>query len=293
MRLKQLYKAIKPFQLISLLLTYSLGVGLVQYVDEIRNWVDVWLGGIFLLMVTLSVELLVLLKPSKRQNDWLKGLSYADARRFRLITASLSATLLTIAVTIFIGWMVESVLWQGLIFLILILMLSYTLYYLAQVLVSWNPFQILFEGILFVVLPPAFAYFLQSQDLHRLLTLVVIGLVPAYWAYRLLTLLKTWGADQNSDTRTIVTEIGWERSMTIHNALILLTFLLFAMVTLFGFPWFLLWPVFLVLPLGLLEIWLMERVRRGSKPLWTVMQIAAACVLFIPMYLVGFAFWIR
>lgn len=293
MRLKQLYKAIKPFQLISLLLTYSLGVGLVQYVDEIRNWVDVWLGGIFLLMVTLSVELLVLLKPSKRQNDWLKGLSYGDARRFRLITASLSATLLTIAVTIFIGWMVESVLWQGLIFLILILMLSYTLYYLAQVLVSWNPFQILFEGILFVVLPPAFAYFLQSQDLHRLLTLVVIGLVPAYWAYRLLTLLKTWGADQNSDTRTIVTEIGWERSMTIHNALILLTFLLFAMVTLFGFPWFLLWPVFLVLPLGLLEIWLMERVRRGSKPLWTVMQIAAACVLFIPMYLVGFAFWIR
>jgi hypothetical protein len=81
--------------------------------------------------------------------------------------------------------------------------------------------------------------------------------------------------------------------MTLHNALILLTFLLFAMVTLFGFPWFLLWPVFLVLPLGLLEIWLMERVRRGSKPLWIVMQIAAACVLFIPMYLVGFAFWIR
>jgi 1,4-dihydroxy-2-naphthoate octaprenyltransferase len=293
MRLKQLYKAIKPFQLISLLLTYSLGVGLVQYVDEIRNWVDVWLGGIFLLLVTLSVEFLVLLKPSKRQNDWLKGLSYGDARRFRLITASLSATLLTIAVTIFIGWMVGSVLWQGLIFLILILVLSYTLYYLAQVLVTWNPFQILFEGILFVVLPPAFAYFLQSQDLHRLLSLVVIGLVPAYWAYRLLTLLKTWGADQSNDTRTIVTEIGWERSMTLHNALILLTFLLFAIVTLFGFPWFLLWPVFLVLPLGLLEIWLMERVRRGSKPLWTVMQIAAACVLFIPMYLVGFAFWIR
>jgi 1,4-dihydroxy-2-naphthoate octaprenyltransferase len=293
MLLMQLLQAIKPFRLISLLLTYSLGVGLVQYVNEIRNWSDVYLGGFFLLLVTLSVEFLVLLQPSEPQRIRLKERSNKEVQQLRLLLASLSATFFTIAATILISWMIEQVLWQGLVFLVLILALGNALYYLAQVIVPWHSFQILFEGILFVIIPPAFAYFLQSQDLHRLLTLVVIGLVPAYLAYRLLTLLQTLGFDQSNGIKTIVTEIGWQRSMTLHNALILLTFLLFAIVTLFGFPWFLLWPVFLALPIGLLEIWLMERVRRGSKPLWMVMQIATACVFFIPMYLVGFAFWIR
>jgi hypothetical protein len=47
------------------------------------------------------------------------------------------------------------------------------------------------------------------------------------------------------------------------------------------------------LPIGLLQVWLMERVKRGMKPLWRVMRFATACVLFIPLYLIGFAFWIR
>jgi hypothetical protein len=43
----------------------------------------------------------------------------------------------------------------------------------------------------------------------------------------------------------------------------------------------------------LLQVWLMERVKRGMKPLWGIMQFASACVLWMPMYLIGFAFWIR
>lgn len=293
MPVKQLLNAIKPFRLISLVLTYSLGVGLVQYVDDIRNWSDVWLGGIFLLLTTLSVEFLVLLRPLDAQDNWLGQRSSKEVQRRRLMAAGLSATLFTLAVTIFLRWVAGGVLWQGLTFLVLICALGYVLYYFAQSIASWHVFQILFEGILFVIIPPAFAYFLQSQDLHRMLTLVVIAFVPAYLAYRMLTIIKSMGFDQSNGIKTIVTEIGWERSMTIHNALILLTFLLFAFVTLLGFPWFLLWPVFLTLPLGLLEIWLMERVRRGGKPLWTIMQISTACVFFIPMYLIGFAFWIR
>ena len=58
-------------------------------------------------------------------------------------------------------------------------------------------------------------------------------------------------------------------------------------------PWFLVWPVFLSLPIGLLEIWLMERIRRGAKPFWRVMKFASALVFFLPIYLIGFTFWIR
>ena len=290
---RELRRGLKPFRLMSLLLTYSLGVGLVQYVDEIHSWSDVWLGGIFLALVSLGVEYLLLLQPLELQNKWLKENSPVEAQQFRLISALLSGTFLTVAITVFIGWMLEEVLWQGFVFLLLIMILGYFLYYLSRTKVAWRSFQILFESILFVIIPPALAFFIQSQDLHRLLTLVVIGLVPAYIAYRLLTILRNYGSDQKNEIKNIVTEIGWERTMTLHNALILMTFLFYAVTTFLGFPWFLLWPVFLAFPIGLLEIWLMERVRRGGKPLWTVMRFATACVFFIPMYLIGLAFWIR
>jgi hypothetical protein len=85
----------------------------------------------------------------------------------------------------------------------------------------------------------------------------------------------------------------WGSALFVHNALIVITFFLVAMIAGLGVHVFIIWPVFLALPIGLLEIWLMELVRRGMKPLWLVMQFAAACVLLIPVYLIGFAFWIR
>jgi len=165
--------------------------------------------------------------------------------------------------------------------------------YLAQINESMQIYQVMSEALLFVILPPTVAFFFQSQDLHRLLTLVVIGLVPAYLAYRLLVQLSHFGRDIKLGNHTVVTKIGWEKAMVLHNALILLTYLLFALITPLGFPWFLIWPVFLSLPIGLLEIWLMERVRQGKKPLWRVMQIATAAVFLLPIYLISFAFWIR
>jgi 1,4-dihydroxy-2-naphthoate octaprenyltransferase len=161
------------------------------------------------------------------------------------------------------------------------------------VLPDLQPYSLLAEVVLFVVIPPAFAFFIQSEDFHRLLTLTVLPLIAAYLSYPLLLSLKWFGRDYQLEQKTFATLVGWERAMVYHNALILLAYLLFALIALLDFPWFLLWPVFLTLPIGLLEVWLMERVRRGKKPLWRIMQVATACVYFIPMYLIGFAFWIR
>jgi 1,4-dihydroxy-2-naphthoate octaprenyltransferase len=205
----------------------------------------------------------------------------------------IAATLLTVATTIMISWMQASVVWQGLVILITATLVVGGLYYLSQVIEALTRFELLIEVVLIMVIPPALAYFLQSNDLNRLLTMVVIALVPGYLTNRLLALLKRFGSDHTSGVATVVILMGWENTMLFHNALILLTYLLFALIALLGFPWFIIWPVFLSLPIGLLEIWLVERVKRGMKPLWGVMQFATACVLWIPMYLIGFAFWIR
>lgn len=290
---KTLLSVLKPFQLISLVLTYALGAGLVQYVRGIDTWAGFIQGLVFLLLFIISLDYLRSLEKLRDVTNWPEGMLLKEARQVRLLIAIITGTLLTVSTTIFIGWMFGDILWQGLLFLIIALMIVGAFYYLSNVLEGLRPFQILIETLLFVVFPPAVAYFIQSDDLHRLLTLVVIGLVPAYMAYRLIVLLKRFPQDYKRDTSTVVTQIGWERTMFLHNALILLTYLLFALVAILGFPWFLIWPVFLTLPIGLLEVWLMERVRRGGKPFWRVMQFASASVLFFPIYLIGFAFWIR
>jgi 1,4-dihydroxy-2-naphthoate octaprenyltransferase len=293
MILKTVLKAVKPFPLISLTVMYIMGGGLVQYVKQMRDWTGFIQGGIFLVLIAISLDLLTLLQSLRNRKNWPEGMELRIVKETRFMTAVTAATFLTGSTTIFIHWMISGIVWQGLGFLLAEMIGFGVLYYLSRTGTSLRLFQILFEAGIFVVIPPAFAYFLQSQDLHRLLTMAVIALLPAFLAYRMLIYLKRLGFDQQNENLTIVTYMGWQRAMTLHNALILLTYLLMALIALLGFPLFLLWPVFLTLPIGILEIWLMERVRGGKKPLWRVMQFATASVFLIPIYLLGFAFWIR
>lgn len=290
---KRLIKSIKPFQLISLITTYALGAGLVQYVQEIRSWLVLFQGLFFLLFISLSFDSLVLLMQVNDPKSGIDDLSIDEKRQLRLSSALTSATFLTIALIIFIDWMIKGILWQGLGFLLVLLGLFAVFYIISNKSNKLRLLQILFEAVLFVIIPPAFAYFLQSADLHRMLTMVVFSLIPAYFAFRLLSQLIALDRNPKGSHQSLIIALGWEQTMILHNALILLSFLLFAVDALLGFPWFLLWPIFLTLPIGLLEIWLMDRVRRGGKPLWLVMQVSSACIFFMPMYLIGFAFWIR
>jgi 1,4-dihydroxy-2-naphthoate octaprenyltransferase len=258
-----------------------------------KSWSVFIQGGVFLVLISLSLELMRTPQRLGDPHNWPEGMTLDVVKQVRWIIAMLTATFLTVATAIVVTWMQTSILWPGQGFLIAALLIAGALDYLSEAVKFLKPFGLLFEVLVYVVIPPAFAYFLQSDDPHRLLTMVVIALVPSYLANRLLTLLKRFGRDQKYGVETLVTLIGWENSMFYHNALILLTYLLYALVAVLGFPWFLIWPVFLTLPIGLTQIWLMERVKRGMKPLWQVMQVAAACVLFIPVYLLGFAFWIR
>ena len=293
MTLKIILKAIKPFRLISMVTTYILGAGLVQYLKSTQDWSQ-WIAGIFFVLFSgLTVELMRLLKRLTKPSHWPEGIKFKEVKVTRLALLGLIATFMTISLSIFMSWMISGVLWQGLVVLVILLLIDGAFYYLCEESSPLKPYQLLFEGLFYVILPPAFAYFLQSDEVHVFLTLVVICLVPAYLAMRLLIQIQHFGIDRQWDDQSIVTKIGWERAMTFHNALILLTFVFFAMIVFFGFPWFILWPVFLALPIGLVEVWLMERVRRGGKPMWLLMKVATASVLFIPVYLLSFAFWVR
>lgn len=293
MDLKKILKSINPIRTLTLLMTYAMGAGLVQYVESIRSMNVMFGGGVFLLLVLLALDDLRNL-PALSETNRIHA--NADAKRyrfFRLLIWLIAALFMTVAATLYIGWLVNGILWPGMNLIMVLIAVLGGLYFLMSARSNLRPYQLLVEVLLVVVIPPAMGFFLQSETAHRFLTPIVIGLVPFYLAYRLLEMLKSLYVDQQQQRRTLVVAIGWERAMVLHNVLILLGYVLFALSTLMGFPWRLLWPIFLTLPIGLLEIWLMERVRRGGKPLWRVMQIAAASVLIIPIYMIAFAFWIR
>ncbi len=290
---RALLKPIRPFPLISLLAMYTLGGGLVQYVERMRSWPNFIQGAVFMLLCFLGFKELELLGDLLDGKQWPEGMTVQTARQTRLIAAITSATLVTVAVTLFINWMIIEVVWQGLALLILGFVVFCVLYYLSRRSAALTPYRILMEALIVVVSPPAVAFFLQTQDHHSFLTMIVSALVPFYLSYRILQPLKQFGKDRVSEQVTIVTFQGWERAMVLHNALILMGFMFLAGIAILNFPWFILWPVFLTFPIGLLEIWLMERVRRGGKPFWKIMSFASASVFMIPIYFLGFAFWIR
>ena len=293
MSIKVLLKPIKIFRLISQLLTYAMGAGLAHYFGAQVSWSVLLAGAVFICFSTLGFDYLQTLQQVNDGRFQPENVSPKDIQLVRMGLGLISGALMTTAATITVGWMVNGVLWSGAIILLVAVFAIGGVYILEGTMDKLRPFHSLLETVLVVILPPALGYFLQTQDTHRFLTFAVLGIVPLYLAFILLTQLIHYAEDQRKETLTTVTSMGWEAAMVIHNALILLGFLLFALAALLGFPWALIWPVFLTLPLGLLEIWLMERVRHGQKPLWRIMQYALGAAFLIPVYLLAMAFWLR
>ena len=211
----------------------------------------------------VSLELLKLLYDLNNPKNWPEGSHLNQIRQTRWVLVAVIAVLMTSATVLFFGWMVKKIVSQGLVLLVVTFLFAGFLYYLAKANCNFQPFQIFFETFLFVIIPPALAFFLQSDDLHSFLPLMVLGFVPAYLAYRILDQIARFGEDHRLEKVSFVTQTGWAKGMTFHNALILLTFL-FALVSIKipgsscgSFPQ----------PSDrLVEIWLMERVRAGGKP---------------------------
>jgi hypothetical protein len=69
--------------------------------------------------------------------------------------------------------------------------------------------------------------------------------------------------------------------------------LVFALVPLLGFPWGLVWPVFLVLPFASIQIIWIQRIARGGRALWKFIVPLAATVFGLTAYLLALTLWIR
>jgi 1,4-dihydroxy-2-naphthoate octaprenyltransferase len=149
-------------------------------------------------------------------------------------------------------------------------------------------------SILVANLVPAFALLLLTGgDLHRLLAMSTFPLTILHLAMLLALELPDYATDIKYEKNTLLVRIGWEVGMRLHNLLILVAYLVLGLAVLLGLPPAIALPAFLSLPLGILQIFQMNRIAAGAKPNWTTLTLAAVTLFSATAYLLAFSFWSR
>jgi len=178
-------------------------------------------------------------------------------------------------------------------FILVLIVLGEMLYALPPIRLVSSGYGELIMSIIIAGLIPAWAFLLQGNDFHKLLIMVAFPLTTLHLGMLLALEFPDYASDLKQGKKPIIIRIGWQRGMLLHNVLILASFVLLGLAFVFGLPLRLGWPVFLVLPVGLFQIWMMNRIGDGAKPNWNLLVLIALSTFYLTSYIFTFAFWIH
>ena len=284
---------LNPFFLLSGILSYLLGSMINGFLGNPLK-IDLFLIGLALILtVILSAALIrsyVNFTKKQTSRKALGNNKEANARMFLL--AGLGILLMFVALWIMLlqqthkltsaGWILTAVL--------VILALVKCLPKMEAVLL---PYQCILNGFLIAAIIPGFSLALQSGELHRLLVMVSLPLMVLYIAVDIALAFPLYAEDIRQKRESILILLGWPRGLFLHNFLILLGFLSIGVSSMIGLPWPIAWPVLLILPIGVFQIWQLYLISRGGKPNWLLLRWTAYALFVTTLYMMIFAFWIN
>jgi 1,4-dihydroxy-2-naphthoate octaprenyltransferase len=287
-----LIRVARPVFLIFTAMTFVLGSGMAHYLGAPLRPATFALGlGIsillqvaaFLLMEYFHLPLLPLAKAeTARQREQVRAL---------LLQVSAAALVLATAATIIL---LHARLLPPPASLILVLIFLFLMAFAVPPLsLSDAGYGELILAVYFATLLPAFSFLLQSGGYHRLLAMTTFPLTLLVLACLLILDFPTFAVDQKIGRHTLLTRMTWQGAIPLHHILILAAYLLFAAAPFFGFPWGLVWPVFLGLPFAAAQVVWLQRIANGGRTYWNFLTALAAAVFGLTAYLLAFTFWIR
>jgi 1,4-dihydroxy-2-naphthoate octaprenyltransferase len=291
-QLINLLRLSRPLNIIFAVLTYVLGAGIARYLGISQNLVVFWLGlgGIFLTQFSMG-----LLAEAHRPVQQPSDNNQHRAERVNLRTAALNISLGALAAAALIAILLGqegalspvSMLFLG---LSLIAVLAYAVPPLRLVDAGFGEFLL---AVHIAMIAPALGFVLQQGEYHRLVAIISFPLTLLALAYFLILDFPTFAVDEKYDRRTLLRSMGWQRAVPLHHIIILGAYALLASTLFFGLAWGLIWPAFLTLPFGLLQIYWMRNISQGAKPVWPLLTVNALAVFGLTAYLLTFAFWLR
>jgi 1,4-dihydroxy-2-naphthoate octaprenyltransferase len=288
-------RSTRPWILLIGIVSYMLGAGIVRYLGKPIDLPILILGQAWVTMIQISGHLLKTFydfqeetvdSSDKESNE--EKLSLITSRRVFL---QASVTTLTISAVLTVLLFSRNAFAPAGVFILTLVFLVSLLYAVPPIRLVYRGYGELSESILLANLIPAFAFLTQTGELHSLLAKLTFPLTALYLAVSLALSMPHYANDLKKGRRTILVRLGCQRSINIHNLLILFSYLLLVGGMVQGLPWALTWPGLLTLPLGLYQIRQMMVIAGGGKPRWTLLNFSSLTLILLTVYFITFTLW--
>ena len=289
---RMLVRLARPVQLILAGIAYSLGVGIAHYLGHPFQAAVFVLGLLAVLAIEAAAFWLVeyfRLPFTPLEKDETPRMREA----FRAVLFQSAIALLTVSGAICLTLLLARLLPLEAGILLGIIEFFFIAYAVPPIRFSETGYGELLVATALGTFFPALAFLLQFGGLHRLLSFVTFPLTLLALAFFLVNGFSSFATDIKFGRRTFLTRLTWQRAIPIHHILVLAAFLFFAAAPLFGFPWGLVWPVFLAFPFALLQIIWLQRIASGGRTLWRLLNTVAIATLGLTAYLLAMTFWLR
>jgi 1,4-dihydroxy-2-naphthoate octaprenyltransferase len=290
----------RPHFLLGGILLYALGAGIARYLGTHIDWSVYLIGQLWGTLLQLSTHFLneyfdseIDLKNPNR--TFLSGGSGAlGPGRLPRATAFWSAAGCLAAVASLTVLLIDKGDLNPVSAVLMVLIFLGAFFYaVPPVRLESSGYGELTTAILLSNLVPAFAFVLQTGHLHRLLAMTTFPLTFLCLAMLLAFELPDYGSDLKYGKRTLLVRAGWQLGMSIHNLMILFGYLILAIAVFLGLSVSIALSVILSLPIGLLQIWSMNRIAAGGKPNWTILTLTGVLMYASAAYLLALTFWTR
>lgn len=280
---------------IPLVFTCALGISLVHYLGGSLDFINLVLG-FFICLLIFAMRLILnayfdhpesphsTLSRDHPVWDFLRGFKRNILLQNSLLVLTAGAMLTAILIAR------GAIAAPGLLFLGLSL-LGYFFCASPPLRLDKNGYGDIVEGIVTINLIPAFIISLQGMTLHFLLLRLTLPMLMIYLAAKVAFAFRDYGFDLMHAQSSLVTRVGWQNAVVLHNLLVLGAFVLIGVFLLLGLPWSLTWPMLLVLPVGAFQVWQITRIAEGEKPGWKLLLWMEMGMVLLMVYLVLVSLW--
>jgi 1,4-dihydroxy-2-naphthoate octaprenyltransferase len=148
----------------------------------------------------------------------------------------------------------------------------------------------LIVSFLVAALVPAFAFVLQTEELHALLAASSMPLMALHLAMLVVLEFPDYAADRSSGKLTLTVRLGWRMAMRIHDFALAIAVLSVLIALWIGMPTRIAISMAIALPLAAAQIWQLSRIRRGFPPRWRMLTVGGVALFILAVYfeLIGF-----
>lgn len=264
---------------------------MARYTGAMIIWEIVLLGLLWLITLQLGGSFLhayFSTQPGNTPNDDVNSSDYLSPLTYLVIACSFLAVVASLSVLV-----IYEVGNPAINLLMAAMVCGAIIYSLPPIRLEYTGYGELVISLLIANFTPALGYQLQGGDSLRWLTVVTFPLTFLHLAMLLALSLPTYATDIKNERRTLMLRLGWQNGVLVHNILILSAYLFWMLAITFGLPWKTSLPAIFSLPIGIFQIWMVNRIAAGGKPQWKALKVIAIALFGVTAYLLAFSFWIR